>query len=382
MNRDIHPVVFHSHTFNTSESNYDVHNKELLAIFEAFKKWQHYLEGTPAPVEVFTDHKNLVYFCESKVLSYCQARWSEFLSQFYLIIKFRPGRLGLKPDVLMHCWDIYDKREHHKKTNLQPMFSQNQLDIKTPMESLTLQVASTLDTNSPLANIKLAVTSDLLYAEYLKLRGDPNNPRWLVNNNSFFLYNRQIFIPESNDLHLQVLQARHDHQLAEHMGQSKTYHLVRCDYSWPKICKFVKDYVKTCSTCMHNKSRRYWPYGLLKQLPIPLQPWESIFMDFIEQLSKSLGYTDILVVVDRLTKQAIFIPTQRSIDAIRLAGIFLQDVFSKHRVPLHVTSNWESEFISKFFRALALSLDMQLHFTLEYYPEADSQTERTNQSLE
>jgi len=80
VNRDIHPAAFHSHTFNATESNYDVHDKKLLAIFEAFKKWRHYLEGTPSPVEVFTDHKNLVYFCKSKTLSCRQARWSEFLS--------------------------------------------------------------------------------------------------------------------------------------------------------------------------------------------------------------------------------------------------------------------------------------------------------------
>jgi len=56
------------------ELNYDIYDKELLMIFEAFKKWRHYLEGTPAPVEVFTDHKNLVYFCKSKTLSHQQAR--------------------------------------------------------------------------------------------------------------------------------------------------------------------------------------------------------------------------------------------------------------------------------------------------------------------
>jgi len=79
VNGDIHLVAFYSHTFNAMELNYDIHDKELLAIFEAFKKWRHYLEGTPALVEVFTDHKNLVYFCESKVLLCRQARWSKFL---------------------------------------------------------------------------------------------------------------------------------------------------------------------------------------------------------------------------------------------------------------------------------------------------------------
>ena len=58
-NGEIHPVAFHSHTLTTSELNYDTHDKELLAIFEAFQKWRHYLEGSASPVDVVTDHKNL-----------------------------------------------------------------------------------------------------------------------------------------------------------------------------------------------------------------------------------------------------------------------------------------------------------------------------------
>ena len=63
---EIHPVVFHSRTFSTLELNYDVHNKELLAIFEAFKIWQHYLEGSASPIDVVTDHKNLEYFSKPR----------------------------------------------------------------------------------------------------------------------------------------------------------------------------------------------------------------------------------------------------------------------------------------------------------------------------
>jgi len=114
----VYLIAFHSRAFLSMELNYDVHDKELLAIFKAFKKWQHYLEGTPAPVEVFTDHKNLVYFCESKALSHCQARWSEFLAQFNLTIKFRPGRLGAKPDALTCRWDVYDREGPNKSTNI------------------------------------------------------------------------------------------------------------------------------------------------------------------------------------------------------------------------------------------------------------------------
>jgi len=97
---EIHPVAFHSWTFSAPELNYDVHDKELLAIFEAFKIWRYYLEGSALPIDVVMDHKNLEYFSTTKVLMHRQARWSEYLSQFNLIIHFRPGRLGTKQDAL------------------------------------------------------------------------------------------------------------------------------------------------------------------------------------------------------------------------------------------------------------------------------------------
>ena len=105
-------------------------------------------------------------------------------------------------------------------------------------------------------------------------------------------------------------------------------------------------------------------------------------MDFIEQLPQLEGFTEILVIVYRLTKQIILIPTHRSINAAGLSKLFIQHMFSKHRVPSHVTSDRGSKFIPKFFRSLAASLQMNLHYTSGYHPEADGQTERMNQTLE
>jgi hypothetical protein len=86
--------------------------------------------------------------------------------------------------------------------------------------------------------------------------------------------------------------------------------------------------------------------------------------------------------VDRLSKQALFIPTIDTITAPILARLFVLHVFSKHGVPSHVTSDRGTEFVSGFFRSLGTVLDMRLHFTSGYHPEADGQTERTNQTLE
>ena len=101
-------------------------------------------------------------------------------------------------------------------------------------------------------------------------------------------------------------------------------------------------------------------------------------MDFIEQLLSSSGYMAILVIVDRLSKQAVFILTHDTIMSAELAKLFVLHVFSKHGILNHVTSDRGSEFVLHFFRSLGKALNMHLHFTSGYHPEGDSQTEHTN----
>src|SRR5258708_22416204 len=158
--------------------------------------------------------------------------------------------------------------------------------------------------------------------------------------------------------------------------------LIHHKYHWPGLRCMVKDYVKSCTSCTCTKAPHHKPYGLLKQLPIPSQPWESILMDFIEQLPTLEGFTVILVIMDRLTKQSLFIPTHDTADAPQLAQLFLTHIFSKHGAPGHVTSDHSTEFVSHFFHSLGSLLSMKLHFTSGYHPEGDGQTEQINQVLE
>ena len=133
---------------------------------------------------------------------------------------------------------------------------------------------------------------------------------------------------------------------------------------------------------MQANPQRHKPYSLLKQLPIPKRPWNSISMDFIETLPTSSGCNSILVIVDQLSKQGIFIPTTIHCTSKDLAMLFVMHMFSKHGVPEHVTSNCGPEFVSHFFCSLGKALDMKLHFTSGYHLEGDRQTEWTNQTLE
>ena len=133
---------------------------------------------------------------------------------------------------------------------------------------------------------------------------------------------------------------------------------------------------------MWSKPQHHKLHKSLKQLPIPEWPWNSISMNFIEKLLSSFRFDTILVIVDWLTKQMIFIPVHDTITSMDLACLFVLHVFFKHGISSHVTSNRGSELVSNFFWSLGTALNMRLYFTSGYHPEGDGQTERTNQTLE
>lgn len=128
----IHPIAFMSQTLQAAELNYDTHDKELLAIFEAFHAWRHYLKGSGDPIDVVTDHKNLKYFSTTKILTRRQVRWSEFLHTFNMVIRFCPGKLSEKPDAITRQWAVYPKEAdigyaQVNPQNFRPIFTNEQL---------------------------------------------------------------------------------------------------------------------------------------------------------------------------------------------------------------------------------------------------------------
>jgi len=100
MDEKWHPIAFYSKSLSSVERNYEIHNKEMLAIIRALEEWRHFLEGATHPVEIWTDHKNLEYFMTAKKLNRCQARWSLYLARFNFLLHHRPGCTMGKPDAL------------------------------------------------------------------------------------------------------------------------------------------------------------------------------------------------------------------------------------------------------------------------------------------
>ena len=150
----LHPIAFYSRSMIPSEMNYDIYDKELLAIYEAFRQWRPYLEGNADTTLVISDHNNLQYFTTTKQLSRRQARWSEYLSSFNFVIKYRPGRLGTKPDALTRRPDVYPKGEdgaiaHSEPHNNHSFFNPSQICAAHVIDlaSLTFRIGQATPTD-------------------------------------------------------------------------------------------------------------------------------------------------------------------------------------------------------------------------------------------
>ncbi len=324
---EIRPIAFFSHSLQGAEKNYNTHNKELLAMFEVFKNWCHFLEGSGEVINTVTNHKNLEYFTTLKKLSCQQARWAEFLAQFNMRVCFRPGRLGSKLDALTRRWDLYTDGDGQEPTatNMCPIFDSEHLaeDLVLArmgtVEEPTATTGVTMDSKAIDGDIAAIGTGDDFARKICGQIKAANHLEGWMEQDRCLLFCDHIYVPDEGMLCMQIICNHHDHTTAGHFRETKTTELICRRYHWPGLRRMVKDYMRSCTSCACTKAWCHKPYGLLKQLPILIRPWESVSMDFIEQLPASDGFTAILVVVDRLTKQLLFIPTFDTIDAPQVA---------------------------------------------------------------
>jgi hypothetical protein len=98
----LHPVAFFSKKHSPAKCNYEIYDKELIAIVRPFEEWRPELEGALHPIQVLSDHKNLEYFMSTKLLKCCQTHWAEYVSRFNFKIVYYPGQAGAKPDALTY----------------------------------------------------------------------------------------------------------------------------------------------------------------------------------------------------------------------------------------------------------------------------------------
>ncbi|SJL04701.1 uncharacterized protein ARMOST_08071 [Armillaria ostoyae] len=360
------PVAFMSKALTVTERNYEIYDKELLAIMLALSEWRHYLMGALEDVEIWTDHQNLQYFRKPQKLNRRQARWVTELAKYHFVLKHKPGTANVKADLLSRRSD-HDQGEDDNGdiTVLSPEHFRAMI---MPTLSETHERVRTVTRQKELWDKGIAASLE--------------HERGITEKDGILYYDNRVYVPRHSSLRGEIIAQSHDHITAGHPGIAKTRELVQREYWWPKIHKDVEAYVKGCETCQRTKSNTQAKAAPLHPNAIPTEPWTHISVDMVTGLPFSNGHDALLVIVDRFSKAIILVPCNVELSAEGWARILRDHVYARHGMPQVVISDRGPQFVSAFMKELYRMLDIKQNASTAFHPQTDGQTERINQEVE
>ncbi|CCO35818.1 hypothetical protein RSOLAG1IB_11044 [Rhizoctonia solani AG-1 IB] len=215
----LHPIGFLSESFKGAEVNYDTHDKELLAIIHSLEHWRIYLEATTEPITIFTDHRNLEYWKESRTFNRRHARWHLLLANFNLRIMYRPGKQSGKPDALSRRSDHADIPPDNQSMLPNSVFAN--LATVLPKKEIQRRIESSLHLDESLDEI-LAHLQDESKAPPSVKKGFKDYEMEA----GLLFYQGKILVPDVGTLRKDLLQIFHDSPLAGHPGRQRTLELL------------------------------------------------------------------------------------------------------------------------------------------------------------
>uniref|UniRef100_A0A4W5JZM3 Gypsy retrotransposon integrase-like protein 1 n=1 Tax=Hucho hucho TaxID=62062 RepID=A0A4W5JZM3_9TELE len=335
----LRPCAFFSKKLSPAERNYDVGDRELLAVFKALKVWRHWLEGAKHPFLIWTDHRNLEYIRAARRLNPRQARWAMFFTRFVFTNSYRPGSQNKKADALSRLYDTEER----------------------PMDQTHILPASCF-----VAPVVWELDADIQRA----LRTEPAPPQCPVGH---------MYVPTV--VRDQLISWVHTSPSSGHPGIGWTVRCLTGKYWWPTLGRDVRFYVSSCQVCAQSKAPRHLPRGKLKPLPIPQPPWSHLSVDFLTDLPPSQGNTTILVVVDRFSKSYRLLPMPGLPTALQTAEALFHHVFRHYGIPEDIVSDRGPQFTSRVWRAFMEHLGVSISLTSGFHPESNGQVERVNQDV-
>ena len=156
----------------------------------------------------------------------------------------------------------------------------------------------------------------------------------------------RIWVPSTGGVRSRLLDEAHKSKFSIYPGATKMYHDLRGDYWWPSMRRDIAGFVSECLTCRKVEAEHERPHGMLQSLEIPEWKWEHISMDFVTKLPRTpRGMDTIWVIVDRMTKSTHFIPIQESSSSEKLASLYVNEIVSRHGVPVSIISDTETSVL-------------------------------------
>ena len=376
----IRPVAYYSRKMNAAEKNYDVHDKELLAIVMAVKHWRCYLEGSPHPTKVLTDHKGLQWLSSKAELTGRQARWVELLSDVEYVVSYIPGPQNAAADALSRRADMEVSIDGPAVEDavLQPQAPRLKIHLAAVQSSATIERPlweTRVKALSLREELRKAAAADPWYSA--KLQEASPTDGLLRGDGLLWTADGRFYVPNDRDVQSKLLYEVHDAPTGGHMGERKTVSKMQAQCYWHGMSKDIEDYVRGCQVCAAVKSNQKAPAGLLQPLPIPHRPWEVITIDLMGPLPMSDDYHNaVWVVTCKFSKQVHLMATTTKVTSEKTARLLIDNVFKHHGLPRTIISDRDPRFTAGLWRAVFAAWGTRLAMSSSYHPQSDGQTER------
>jgi transposase InsO family protein len=432
-------IAYWSRTLKPAERNYSPTEREALALRDGLIKFQPYIEGEK--ITAITDHAALIWSRTFQNVNRRLLTWGTVFAAYPdLKIVHRAGKVHsnvdpisrLRRDVPIQHGPVQDSSAHvsiiEDPDSIEDLYSSihSQFDSRTktlasatrdqqdllPNSTINIQIPipnnssdSTINyctsrsynliaelDKSEIQNFAIGYKNDPYFNKIIQdIRAEsdwssPLHPLFSENDNGLLYFEdwegrMRLCVPECE--RSKIMSEMHD-ELTEgaHAGYHRTYNKLSSIYYWPKMSRDIKRFVISCDICQKSKPKRHAPVGLLQPIPIPERPFEVVTMDFIPELPVSNGFDNILVIVDKLTKFAIFIPTTSNINESETASLFFKYVVSRFGLPRQIITDRDSKWTSNFWKVICEKSGMRRSMTTAHHPQADGQTEIMNQILE
>ena len=369
-NEDLHPCAYFSHTFTIAQRNYNIYDRELLAVILALEEWQQYLQGTQHPITIITDHKNLSYIKDPRKLSQQQAQWSLFLQDFDIIWQVMPGtKMALANTLSRH--DVVDTSLDNADSTIYPE--------PVVINALDLALARHVQTSSHSNPLVLRAIKSLH-------EGSPLFPHsaladWTFEEGHLYYKGRMYIPPAARHT---LITSLHNSPTLSHAGCFCTKTFLERDFWWPGLSTYVNRFIEGCAVCQQNKVNTHPtcpPLNLISSTSTLL--FKQLSVDLVTNLPLVGGMDFIMVVVNHsLTKGVIIIPCSKTINVVGVGRLFFQNVFKWFGLHDTIISNRGPQFTSALARELTRLLKYNVRLSTAYHPQTNRQTEQTNQEIE
>ncbi|KAJ0589753.1 putative nucleotidyltransferase, Ribonuclease H [Helianthus annuus] len=344
LSQENRPIAFFSEKLNDAKQKYSTYDKEFYAIIRSLEYWRHYL--LPGEFVLYSDHQALRFINGQHKLNARHAKWVEYLQDFSFVIKHKAGANNTVADAL--------SRRRALVTSL-----------KVQVEGFDI--------------FRHLYQDDPDFSEAWVGCQNATSTEYIIHD-GFLFQGCRLCVPRCS-LRDAIILESHQGGLAGHFGRDKTLKLVQERFVWPRMGKDVARIIDRCRTC-HVAKTHHSNAGLYTPLPIPEGPWEDVSLDFVVGLPRTQRQKDsIMVVVDRFSKMAHFIPCAKTYDASQVARLYFAEIVRLHGIPKSLTSDRDVKFVGHFWRTLWKRMGSRLHFSSAHHPQSDGQTEVTNRTL-